>query len=99
MNEILAQYRLLAAQAREEQTVRRSRVLRHEDLRKRLTEPPIGYERPEQWSGYVAPKLLPQGGDDAHTAVVNTCPRRRALVALCAEALSRERAEQVAAAQ
>jgi len=42
-------------QARAANQARRERVLRHPDLARRLTEPPLGYSRPEQWNGYVPP--------------------------------------------
>lgn len=90
MNAILAEYRRASLVVRQEQAERRKRVVAHPDLRARLTEPPLSYQRPEQWTGYVPPKLLPQADDQQHTAALNTSARRRVLVELCAEALRRE---------
>lgn len=88
---------------------RRERVLRHPDLAKRLTEPPLSYDRPEQWNGFVPPAEfqdeMPEGlhssaldggypnqhGKRTGGTRPNRSPRRSALVAICAEALKRER--------
>ena len=40
---------------------RREAVLRHEDLAKRLTQPPLNYARPDQWNGYIPPALVNLG--------------------------------------
>lgn len=87
--------------AHEEAAARRERVLAHPDLRLKLTEAPIGYERPDQWNGYVPPKTdAEQSCPDCrngikhcrntHMASANTSARRRALIEIAAEALRRE---------
>lgn len=70
------------AEAREQAAQRRARVLAHADLADRLTAPPLGYARPEQWNGYVPPATWQEAR--------NGSARRAALVELCAEALRRE---------
>jgi hypothetical protein len=40
---------------------RRARVLKHPDLAKRLTEPPLGYSDPAHWNGWVPPRLTDPG--------------------------------------
>ncbi len=45
----------IRAEARSEAASRRKRVLAHPDLAKLLTERPLGFQRPEQWNGYVPP--------------------------------------------
>jgi len=60
---------------------RRKLVLAHPDLAVRLTEEPIGYERPEQWTGYVPPLIW--------NGELNDSARRAALAEICAEALRR----------
>jgi hypothetical protein len=74
---------------------RRTRVLAHRDLADQLTRPPLSYARPEQWNGYVPPRLLrdarPIGSRAPELLAVNDCPRRAVLVELCAEALRRDR--------
>ena len=39
---------------------RRAAVLKHEDLRGRLCQPPIGYDKAGQWNGYVPPAYVNQ---------------------------------------
>lgn len=86
--DILAAYRRRAAEAREANEVRRACVLKHEDLRERLCQQPLNFARPEQWSGYVAPKTDPaEAGGQSR---INTASRRAALVEISAEALRRE---------
>ena len=64
----------------------RSLVLGYRDLADRLTLPPIGYATAKAWNGFVPPsKTAGDGGS------MNTSPRRRALVELCAEAITRSR--------
>jgi hypothetical protein len=86
----------LRAQAKVEASRRRTRVLAHADLAARLCEPPLGYARPEQWSGYVPPKLMPDNRvKGPPRMVLNDSPRRLALVELCSAALAREREAEV----
>jgi hypothetical protein len=60
----------------------RAMVLAHPDLAERLTQPPLSYQRPEQWNGFVPP--------DTFNGQHNDSPRRAALVAIVAEAESRK---------
>ncbi len=60
---------------------RRRAVLAHADLAERLCEEPLSFARPDQWTGYIPPAVW-QG-------TPNTSPRRRALVEIYEEALSR----------
>jgi hypothetical protein len=77
--------RELVKQAAAADQSRKALVLRHEDLAERLTRPPIGFARPDCWTGYLAPELLPSGDR-------NTSPIRAALVAIVAEAERRQAA-------
>jgi hypothetical protein len=93
---------------RPESAARRARVLRYPDLAKKLTQPPLGYSRPEAWNGWVPPAALEVEACPAcrtdpgkwgckgpmHTARLNSSARRTALVEIAAEALRREQAEQ-----
>lgn len=89
--QILDEYRAAQLVAKAELSARRARVLQHEDLRKQLTEQPLNFTRPEQWSGYVPPRGT--YSDDQPLPQVNTSARRRALVEICAEALRRGAAD------
>lgn len=60
----------------------RDAVLAHPDLAQKLTEPPLDYQRPEQWNGFVPPEYFNQQ--------VNDSPRRAALVEIVAEAQARD---------
>lgn len=73
------------AQAHALSEARRARVLRHEWARKRLCAI-CGYERAEQWTGYVPPTKNADG-------VLNTSPVRRALVELLYEIREYEKKE------
>jgi hypothetical protein len=75
------------AQGRQANQDRRARVLRHPDLAARLCAPPLGYQRAEQWNGFVPPKYLP--ADLNGVTRINTSPRRAALVEISAEAMRR----------
>jgi hypothetical protein len=68
--------------AHREAQERRARVIKHEDLRKALKA--AGFKA-ECWNGYVPPRL------DAYGRI-NDAQERADLVAICAEALRRERA-------
>ena len=64
---------------------RRALVLAHPDLAKRLTERPLSYSRPENWTGYVPPlQWRGEHNDSVH---------RRALVAIVEAAEARENGE------
>lgn len=67
--------------ARKERNANLGAVLQFPDLYARLTEPPIGYARPDQWTGFIPPEL----SDGAH----NGSGRREALLALVTEARAR----------
>lgn len=73
------------AERRQLSETRRYRVLGHEDLAVTLTKPPLGYARPDQWSGYVPPRMWAEQ--------LNDSPHRAALVGICAEAATRDLAE------
>ncbi len=60
----------------------REAVLSYPDLAERLTQPPLGYVQPSQWTGFVPPELF--------NNQINDSPRRAALVAIVDEALSRD---------
>lgn len=79
-------WRVTVARAHEAAQARRARVLAHDDLRAALCLPPLAYERPEQWSGYVPPQTWPRRHGDG----LNASPRRVALVDIAAEAFRRE---------
>jgi hypothetical protein len=66
----------------------RERVLRYPDLASKLTEPPLNYERLDQWNGWLPPAFI--SGHDGE--IPNDSPRQAALVDLAAEALRRHRA-------
>lgn len=83
---------------------RRASVLKHPDLARRLTEPPLGFRTSTDWSGYIPPAADPQDPCDRcradpgkggcrnrgrHTARLNDSARRRALVELVDEAARR----------
>lgn len=70
--------------ARDENDRRRRLVLAHEDLAKRLTEPPLAHSAPERWTGFVPPATC--------AGAINTSPVRAQLVAIVAEAERRARA-------
>lgn len=90
--------------------LRRESVLKYPDLARALTEPPLGFRRPEEWNGYIPPGAMPQDAcpqcrndpgrrgcrNPMHTAPLNNSPRRTALVALVEEASRRDKAEQAA---
>jgi len=63
-------------------SVDRDRVLRYPDLAARLCKPPINFDRPTQWTGYVPPAFYGQQ--------INVSPRRDVLVDLIEEARRRD---------
>lgn len=67
------------AQAGADNDDRKRRVLAHPDLAEQLTQPPVKFDRPECWTGYLAPERLPDGQP-------NRSPIRAQLAALVAEA-------------
>lgn len=64
-------------------TVDRDRILRWPDLARKLTEPPLDYERPSQWNGFIPPL-------NSCTGQLNNSSRRDALLRLATEAYQRE---------
>lgn len=99
-------YAIVSAQARDECAQRKARVLAHPDLARRLVTE-LGYQRPEQWNGYVPPLIINPGASEVLThngtpnrnggrsagQQQNDSPRRAALIAICREAYKREQAE------
>lgn len=85
---------------REAQSLRR-RVLAHPDIAQRLVTE-LGYQRPEQWFGYVPPRIgWYEGGtvwaNGSNTEKVgvgnlNDSPRRRILLDILAAVMEREQA-------
>lgn len=80
---------------------RRDRVLAYPDLALRLTQPPVGFAAPEDWTGWIPPQLLPEGVcgqecgryhrcDGIHAGRRNDSYRRAALVDIAAEAWRRD---------
>jgi hypothetical protein len=63
----------------------RARVLRHPDIAKRLTEPPLRYSRPEVWNGYLPPDMW-QGRH-------NDSPQRAALLEIVTAAVAADKAD------
>lgn len=57
-------------------------VLAYADLAQRLTEPPLNFEHPHQWNGYVPP--------ETHDQKRNDSDRRAALAEIVAEAHRRD---------
>ncbi len=88
----------IRAGARSEAASRRKRVLAHPDLAKLLTERPLGFQRPEQWNGYVPPASGFWGRlsrpSDVPVEVPNNSPAYFALCELGRAVAERERAEQ-----
>jgi hypothetical protein len=72
----------LQAEARTRNEQRKAAVLAHPDLAARLLDKPLALERPEQWTGYLAPTHNPSGAP-------NRSPVREQLAALIAEAEAR----------
>ena len=70
---------------------RRAAVLAHPDLAAKLTEQPLNFARPDQWTGFIPPATT---ADHA----INPSPVRAALVAIVAEAERRARQQRGAAA-
>lgn len=67
---------------------RKATVMQHPDLAARLCDRPMGYERPDQWTGYIAPATTEIG--EGYLAKRNDSPYRAQVVAIYEEALARE---------
>lgn len=76
--DIKRMYRDEIAKSAAENDRRKALVLKHDDLAKRLTEPPVGFARPDCWTGFVPM--------EHNAAGLNRSPIRQALAALVAEA-------------
>ncbi len=77
-----------AAAAERAQTAEQRRlVLEYPDLAAGLCREPIGYKRPEQWTGYIPPVFDRERPDG--TVPPNDSPRRAALLALLEQAAER----------
>lgn len=102
---VLRLWRKAKADSKRDSQARRDRVLTHEDLAQRLTEPPLRLSHPARWSGWIPPRLLaeeacthcqrdsrrPACRDQPHRpARFNGSPIRRQLVEIAAEAMARE---------
>lgn len=85
-NHIADRLKPVMLQARQTTAANREAVLAHPDLAKKLTQPPLDYARPEQWNGFIPPKLI--ATEDGYE--VNNSPRRHALNRLLEEALARK---------
>lgn len=68
-------------EAKAHMTANRTAVLAHPDLAQRLTEPPLGWAKPEQWNGGIPPETF--SGEHNNSA------RREALIEIVAEAARR----------
>lgn len=66
-------------------------VMRYKDIAAKLCDPPLGYDKPDQWHGYIPPAYDPEGVDGV--TPLNTSPQRVALMALLEEAAVRADAE------
>lgn len=101
---VLRQYRTAKAESKRESEARRARVLAHEDLAQRLTEPPLRLSHPLRWSGWIPPRWMPEEAcghcnsssgdrrcrDWKHDARRNDSAIRQQLVDIAAEAMARE---------
>ena len=84
----------IAATARATAKELRSLVLSYPDLAARLTEPPIGYKRADQWTGYVPPAF---DADVGGVVKPNRSPIRAALLEIVTEAAARADTRQASA--
>jgi hypothetical protein len=66
-------------------------IMRYKDIAAKLCAPPLNYDRPEQWHGYIPPAYDPERIDGV--TPLNDSPRRTALLALLEEAAERADAE------
>lgn len=77
--------RAAATAAGRDATEHRALVLAIPDLAAQLRRPPLDYASPEQWSGYIPPRMAATGS--GHTR--NDSPQRVHLIAIVAEAYRR----------
>jgi hypothetical protein len=64
--------------ARSAVKARRELVLSQPEIAARLCEPPLGYQRPEQWNGFIPPEFWCEQRNDS--------PQRAALLDICSAA-------------
>lgn len=76
-----------AAAARAQLAEQRRLILAYPDLAARLCAAPIGFKRPEQWTGYIPPTFDRERPDG--TVPQNDSPVRAALMALLEQAAER----------
>lgn len=70
----------------------RRRVLAHPDLAARLTERPLAFKHPWQWTGYIAPQWLADETDAPTGWHLNQSPYRAQLMDIMTAVVERERA-------
>jgi hypothetical protein len=90
--DIVALYRATDAEARDQCAERVALVRQYDDLAKRLTLPPVGFDRPEQWNGYLPPRMTAVSGGFTY----NDSHQRVHLVAIVREAVTRTHGEEMA---
>lgn len=66
-------------------------INRYRDIAAKLCNPPLDYDRPDQWHGYIPPAYCAEDVDGVTR--LNDSPRRTALLALLEEAAERADAE------
>ena len=76
-----------AAAARAQIAEQRRLILAYPDLAARLCAAPLGFKRPEQWTGYIPPTFDRERPDG--TVPQNDSPVRAALMALLEQAAER----------
>lgn len=76
-----------AAAARAQIAEQRRLILAYPDLAARLCAAPLGFKRPEQWTGYIPPAFDRERPDG--TVPQNDSPVRAALMALLEQAAER----------
>lgn len=84
MKRVLDEFESRRLSAITERKGNRIAVLAHPDLAAKLCEPPLNYDRPDQWTGYIPPEIWNNQRNDSG--------RRAALIELLLEALLREEA-------
>lgn len=85
-------WRIAARQAAKQSDDQHKLINRYKDIAAKLCDPPLSYDKPEQWHGYIPPAY--DGEREDGTTPLNHSPRRVALMALLEEAAERADAEQ-----
>jgi hypothetical protein len=88
-------WRIAAKAAREQSNEQRKLVLRYPDIAARLCEAPLGYKRPEQWTGYIPPAR--DAESEMGAVPLNTSRYRTALMDILEAAAERADSERGAA--